>query len=458
MFDYNPIDLFFCWKTMIIILWTYDAMTRQCTLTVLNVRFDTDASRIIFGLEESNIRQEFRSITIEFETSSNRHYIHQHDRLFRRASGDLATSDISPLSAADVLRAASSSTQGNNQTNVKDLGFKSNATFFDPIDLGCTDCVGKGQMVTTVGDLKFELFPDNDDDPIKTGFIQLEIKGFEMSLGLHVTPSAEFLRYKKNIYRVPTPLKLGVPKIFSLGIEILLEAFIETKTNSTAEIQFGFDVKIPDSGVLLNVAEFQDSQIWGFDKTKITPKLLAANTSDLTFNLKGGLRPKIVAKLDLIGVAKVEGGPYFTLPEITLNAKQLGSDKVGANCEAGGATHEKFKDAFKNLTQVEYGVALAAGFGLGLDVLGLSVMSKSKDVWKPGDLATKTTQCLAYEKTGTASGFALATSVLQKMTSTPTPTVTATKGTSSGYQLWDFRGSPLIVLVWASSVIIPVLL
>lgn len=122
-------------------------------------------------------------------------------------------------------------------------------------------------------------------------------------------------------------------------------------------------------------------------------------------------------------------GPFLSLPHLTLNATQLPSTEVGANCKAKEETVQQFKDSYKNLTHVQYGVGIGGGIDIDLgwfEDYPITFASKQLDV---------ATQCLVYKSDGPSIGLAYATSALAEITrtlqSSPATLTSKAKGSAS---------------------------
>jgi len=175
---------------------------------------------------------------------------------------------------------------------------------------------------------------------------------------------------------------------------------------------------------LLDLAEWQNSGITGLGNTEFIAKTLQANASDVEISLSAGVRTSITLGFTL-GKTDIAAGPYMDLPRFNMTANQLATDDVGANCEENGDTDVKFKDAFQNLTHVQYNVGLAAG------------VKADVGLWRPskGLLSTQipvATQCLVWQSEGSTKQFAPATAVLESMMAPPpSSTAATTAGPSS---------------------------
>ncbi|KAF2185913.1 hypothetical protein K469DRAFT_687727 [Zopfia rhizophila CBS 207.26] len=200
-----------------------------------------------------------------------------------------------------------------------------------------------------------------------------------------------------------------IPNVDSAGSTFALDLTFEVSIRGGIELGFGFDVKVPDSKFRLDIAEFQNSSITGPNGTKIIAKPFRANVSDIGVSLVAGLKPYIPIGIDFIELVQLRGGPTLTLPNINTTVTQLASGRVGANCEKDGETDVKFKDAFKNLTHVEYNIGLGAGLQLELGSLGFDVDLFTKQI----PLAI---QCLAFQTEGTTTGLTFATAALASVT------------------------------------------
>jgi hypothetical protein len=130
-----------------------------------------------------------------------------------------------------------------------------------------------------------------------------------------------------------------------------------------------------------------------------------------------GLLTKFKAELKILGIG-FGVGPFLSLPHFILNATQLQSSQVGADCESTGETVQQFKDSYTNLTRVEYDVGIGGGIDIDLGFFGnWPITIASTEI----PLAT---QCLVYKTDGPTLGLAEATAVLAEITSPLQPTGT----------------------------------
>ena len=166
----------------------------------------------------------FRTRKIKFGQSSDRHYLHQHDRLSRRQAEITRTSE-SILATGLVESAALTlipTATPTAESATFDLSSDHTDTTFTwpggievgppfPITVGCKKCTTKGQLVLTQGEINLtdydelteKLFdPDKDMDFIKTGFFELELKGFESSILLKASPSVS-VPFTYDLFTVP---------------------------------------------------------------------------------------------------------------------------------------------------------------------------------------------------------------------------------------------------------------
>lgn len=173
---------------------------------------------------------------------------------------------------------------------------------------------------------------------------------------------------------------------------------------------------MPDTALVFDIAELQNSEMPGLDKAEITPHTLQANASDIELSLKAALRPTITLGLQL-GIVEISAGPYMDLPSFNLTTKQLATDNIGANCETDGDTDVKFKDAFQNLTSVDFSVGVEAGFIANFEAL---LASYEPSVSLVGAAVPVATQCLVWQDEGDTKKFVPATAVLASLTS-PSP-------------------------------------
>lgn len=150
---------------------------------------------------------------------------------------------------------------------------------------------------------------------------------------------------------------------------------------------------------------------------QITAKNLESNVSDVELFLLAGLKPGFPLTLNLFNVVPIEARPFLSLPNLSMNVTQRRTDQVGANCNETGDTDPRFKDAFKNLTHVQYDVGI--GGGVEIPLIG--------DITFASTSFPLATQCLVYKATGESTGLAVATAVLAEITKPPEPTATVSQ-------------------------------
>lgn len=157
-------------------------------------------------MQNSTVKDAFPRILFDFGYSDEGFTIHRHDRLERPTSTSLplgkrqvtAETDTTTVVATTIAVPSASATP-NDTVNTGSLAFEELDTTFMlpgnvslPFDLGCQNCSGKGEIILSTVHFEFNslgtLFSGEDDDLVKTGAVQLDLKGFEMSIGLRATP------------------------------------------------------------------------------------------------------------------------------------------------------------------------------------------------------------------------------------------------------------------------------
>ncbi|KAJ4287705.1 hypothetical protein N0V90_012408 [Kalmusia sp. IMI 367209] len=365
-------------------------------------------------------------MTFNLDHSSEVYVPHVHNRLSRRQ--DESTSVISIASTQTTKRPTPTASEPPPDSSASgDLSFQSLDSTFElpgnkslPFDLGCRNCTGTGKIELKITNFEFNNILNDDDDLVKTGAVEIDLTGFSLSIGLKATPEDD---YEETI-NIFTAKIIGA----DLHLEFSLDLDFQSFVNQSVELGFGFDVTVPDSKIRADIAETQNSGITGFNPN-VTAQLLRSNISDVEVWILAGLQPKFTASLEILDI-DVGVGPFLSLPHFVLNATQLHSSNVGANCETNGDTVQEFKDSFTNITHVEYNVGI--GGGLEIDILGDHQITFASTDYQ---LAT---QCLVYKTDGPVAGLAEATSVLADLTKPPEPTGKGTgqeKGTASSLVL-----------------------
>jgi hypothetical protein len=406
---------------------------------VLGLDFDDGSSSITLELESRPFEKSFHSVKFHLGHSSERVSVHQHDRLFKRqdesTSSDATASSTAPAEVTGTYVTTMPLATSYMNSSIPDL----------PIDFGCTNCSTTGELVLTTVELELH-DSDTDDDYIKSGSIQFDLKGFNLNIGLRAVPSVSFT-LPIPIFITPTfGYNVGPAAV---GIDFSLEIVLDVQASGGVELGFGFDVNVPDSTIYINIAEFQDSYISGLNGTKVTARSLEANASDIDVTLSAALRPGLNFGVTLAGI-RLAAGPYLDLPRLNMTASQLATDEIGANCQRNGDTDAKFKEAFQNLTHVQYNVDLAAGLQVDLPLRNWDTSTQLLSTQFP--IAT---QCLVWQGKGTTTQFAPATAVLASMTAPPSSTGSGGPGKkSAGMTLHD----PPIGILAIIAIIMPVFL
>jgi hypothetical protein len=152
----------------------------------------------VLQIEQKALQDVFPVIKFDFGQSLGTYQVHQHNRHARRQASSTVES---------IVPAPTGTVTPDDTTNLGSLGFSYVNTTFQvldffgsnislPFDFGCTNCTGKGDLTLTTASIEFYNLGEiingtGDDDLIKTGFARVDLTGFEMSIGLRVTPSPE---------------------------------------------------------------------------------------------------------------------------------------------------------------------------------------------------------------------------------------------------------------------------
>ncbi|KAF2741541.1 hypothetical protein EJ04DRAFT_571612 [Polyplosphaeria fusca] len=407
---------------------------------VLAMDFDEETLRIVLHVQNSTIKQAFPSISFSFGLTSETHSVYQHDRLSKRNSPSRIIERSPAEPSAIVYTNDTSNTASLNFSQI-DTTFKLPGNVSFPFDLGCRNCTGTGDLILSTTHFEFNelanIFNGTDDDLVKSGAIQMDLKGFQMSIGLRATPELE-VSQDINIFKY-TIIGVTIPGIGMVGFGFSLDLQFQAALNTSMEIGFGFDVVVPDSYIRLDVAELQNCAIEGFNP-EITAQPLRSNISDIEMTLLAGLKQSFPFGLSILGF-DLTFGPFLSAPNFNLEATQFLSTEVGADCEKNGTTDSKFKEEFTNLTHVQYNVGFAAG--IQVPVIGDITIA-------PTDIPLAT-QCLVYQTEGAETGLMLATAALASITTPPEASASAS---DSPGKKGDAGGSRAMLPKWYSPVVV----
>ncbi|KAF2255937.1 hypothetical protein BU26DRAFT_598755 [Trematosphaeria pertusa] len=364
------------------------------------VHFDDRTSSITLQLVTNTLKEAFSSMTLDFGHSEEALIVHRHDRLSRRTL-------TNPSPVAHFL--APRATEG----LANDTPFLLPGNVSLPFDLGCNNCSGKGEVIFSTVHFEFNnVFNNPDDDLVKSGAAQIDLKGFEMSIGLRAAPEDDETRtipvFSKTI------IGAEIPGVASIGLRFELELEFKAELDRPVQLGFGFDVVVPDSYIRADLAETQNSGIYGFNPD-ITAQPLQSNVSDVEVFLLAGLKTSLPVGLKFLGIDALSIGPFLSLPTFNMNVTQLAAADFGADCEPSNATNsaDAFRDAFANLTHVEYNIGIGGGMDLPLWLPDITFASADFPL---------ATQCLVYQTEGSSTGLALATAVLASITAPPAAT------------------------------------
>ncbi|KAF2475132.1 uncharacterized protein BDR25DRAFT_310580 [Lindgomyces ingoldianus] len=394
---------------------------------VLGFKSEDDRDRIILSVETTTWQKSFKSMKIEFGHSPDPHMIQRHDRLLRRQT---KPSQVQSLAASIIPSATPTA-----ESVTFDLAFEAKDTTFQwpegvsigpslPITVGCDKCTTTGKLILTQGEfdianlseLTEQAINANEEmDFIKSGFFQLELNGFEASIGLKASPSAS-LEFAYDLFQLPV-LGFKIPGFGAAGVLYTPQLIFEVTVSGGIELFFGFDVKVPDhSTIRLDLGQFNKSGITGFDKTTVTALPFNTNASDIQLSMQAGLRQFIPLGVSFLGGdIKLLGGPYVDLPFINTTITQLATDQFDADCKSGqGKTDTKFKNAFKNLTHIESNMGLGVGFEFEAELKLLPDHAYDFQLWSTA--APLATQCLAFQTGGKSTGLTVATAALASIT------------------------------------------
>jgi hypothetical protein len=252
------------------------------------------------------------------------------------------------------------------------------------------------------------LIDGDDDDPVKSGHVELEFSGFEMSIGLRATPPPISLSKSFTIFQIPL-LDVQIPGVGHIGLRYELNLDFQAEVDTGIELGFGFDIVVPDSILRADMAEVQNSGLTGFNP-QVTAHQVSTNSSNINVFLFAGLKHQLPVGLEILKFSQ-EISPFLSLPNLNMNITQLDSTQVGANCEANGETDIRFQEAFEDVIHVEYNVGIGAGVDFPAPLPGLNLAETSVPV---------ATQCLVRQTDG--PGLADATAVLASITAVAAPT------------------------------------
>ncbi|KAH7131777.1 hypothetical protein B0J11DRAFT_576735 [Dendryphion nanum] len=372
---------------------------------VLSIQNDDHNNTFSLLVEETSFRQAFPSTKLEFGQTTESHIFHRHDRLARRQK------DV--ISAATTLVPSATPTAESIRFDLSNDQTDTNFAWPNgvpgapkiPLTVGCKKCTTKGQLILTQGEIEFtststlldQLFDDDVEmDFIKSGFFQLELNGFESSILLKATPSAS-LSFAYDLFTLPV-MGLRIPKIGAAGVLFRPQIVFDIGVQGAIELNWGFKVNVPDkSTIRLDVGEFNKSGVTGFDRTKVEVLPFNANTSDINFTLKTGLRSFLPLGISAMSdKVQLLGGPYLDLPTINTTISQLATSNVNENCETGkGQQSVKFKNAFQNLTHITSNMGMGVGFAFEAR-LGRKKNNYAYDIWNK--TAPLPTSCFAFDK------------------------------------------------------------
>lgn len=105
-----------------------------------------------------------------------------------------------------------------------------------------------------------------------------------------------------TLFEAPVPgAGLVIPKIFSLGAVVGVDAGVSLTFKSNVEFTLGLNANLPNTaGLFLDLANLGDSSATGWDSVDVTP-VVRFDNFDVTVSGEIFMQPKIALKAEITG-------------------------------------------------------------------------------------------------------------------------------------------------------------
>ncbi|KAL4877458.1 hypothetical protein BJY04DRAFT_230599 [Aspergillus karnatakaensis] len=275
-----------------------------------------------------------------------------------------------------------------------------------PLRVTCKTCALRGEIQLSRGQFNIEEEDDDilvlDDviDFFQEGAVELLVKEFSSQIELEFELASEGPLIEISMELPPIPLTpFQIAGVVAFGPQIVPEVIITADIEEDIGFSYGFNVAVPDhSRILINMTEFGDSEITGFDETTFTPLPFEASTEVTSMELGIAFQPKfllgISTGVDALNI-NVDGGigAFVTLPSLSLNVSHV--TDVDENCDAAGESTEIYGNATLLVPSVEVDMGVIASF----DVQITNLFNKSAETAPVLASASRTlpTACVNFE-------------------------------------------------------------
>ena len=203
----------------------------------------------------------------------------------------------------------------------------------------------------------------------KSGFLEFRLDSFAAHIELDsaVTGSKEIQSFKIPFPQIPLTL-FTVPGIATVGPIFSPNLVISTEIAADLNFTYGFDLTVPPSTVIIDIANVTNSSVSGFAGANITPLPFQSQFNNISLTLSASFSPELLLGFSVFNGDGTAGlGAFLNLPTVSATLAQV--SHINAQCEpAPPSTPSDITNAtadfFASLTHltptVEMGVGVLA--------------------------------------------------------------------------------------------------
>ncbi|KAL4925726.1 putative GPI anchored protein [Aspergillus undulatus] len=251
-----------------------------------------------------------------------------------------------------------------------------------PVVVRCRTCSLEGSIELSQG--QFSVGRDADDEGNDADFELDEAIGFfsnssvelavnrlssQIELELELSSKGPLLELTTSLPTIPlTPFQIA--GVLTFGPQIVPNIIITADLEGDVGFSYGFNVRVPDnSKVSIQIPDFGDSEITGFEDTEFETIPFEASTEVTSVALSIAFQPQILlgisTGLDFMNVNLDGGiGAFVSLPNLSLNVSQVTG--VNENCDVVTGEDDVVGDAIHLAPSVELDMGVIASYDVRL--------------------------------------------------------------------------------------------
>ena len=210
----------------------------------------------------------------------------------------------------------------------------------------------------------------NDTEEIinffEAGFLEFRLDSFTAHLEFDsaITASQQVQTFKIPFPQIPLS-PFAIPGIATVGPTFNPNLVIGTKVAADLNFTYGFDLTIPPSSVIIDIANVTNSSVTGFSGATINALPFQSEFNNIALTLSAAFAPELLLGLSVFdGDGTAGAGAFLSLPAVSATLSQV--SHVNAQCEAAPSstpsdTTNATADIFASLTHLMPAVNMSVG-------------------------------------------------------------------------------------------------